>query len=93
MVLRHLPQLQQVNHLLPFPPNAPEGSNQIRVSDIQAPSVINGQFVPVSKVYEIGLDDKNVRFPDGQLAQVSFPYNASALESEGLEEEFTVFYF
>ena len=76
-----------------IPPNAPEGSNQVRISDIQAPSVINGQFVPVSKVYEIGPDDKNVRFPDGQLAQVSFPYNASALESAGLEEEFTVFYY
>lgn len=76
-----------------IPPNAPEGSNQIRISDIQAPSVINGQFVPVSKVYEIGPDDKNLRFPNGQLAQVSFPYNANALASEGLEEEFTVFYF
>lgn len=47
----------------------------------------------MSKVYEIGPDDKNVRFPDGQLAQVSFPYNANALASEGLEEEFTVFYY
>ena len=76
-----------------IPPNAPAGSDQVRISDIQAPPVINGQFVPVSKVYEIGPDDKNVRFPDGQLAQVSFPYNANALASEGLEEEFTVFYY
>ncbi len=76
-----------------IPPNAPAGSDQVRISDIQAPAIINGQFVPVSKVYEIGPDDRNVRFPDGQLAQVSFPYNATALESEGLEEEFTVFYY
>lgn len=76
-----------------IPPNAPEGSSQARTSDIQAPSIINGQYVPISKVYEIGPDSKNVRFPDGQLAQISFPYNANALENEGLEEEFTVFYY
>lgn len=72
---------------------------QVTESSVQLPSQIDGSYIPVGKVYDVGPNTEgqdipgHLYLPNGGQAKLTYEYDAEALESAGFLDEFAAFYF
>jgi len=86
-------------------PNNSPSVFRVQKINLLIPAAINRLYVPVSAVYEIGVDPAKAVLADGtpitadhtlfpgEPAQIHFTYNKAALLAAGLTEDFEVWYF
>ncbi len=72
---------------------------KVQESAVQLPQQIEGTFVPVGKVYDVGPDTQgqpipgNLYLPNNGVAKFVYSYDADELESGGFLQEFAGFYY
>ena len=76
----------------------PADALQVKVSSDAAPLTIDGAFVPVGSIYNVGPEDPmsdfpySLRFDKGEV-ELRYTYNEAALKAAGLTEEFAAYYY
>lgn len=83
---------------LPAGTDLPAGLIQVAESAVELPQRIDGTFVPIGKVYEVGPDLQgqeipgNLYLPSG-MAELTYEYDPDELDTSGFLEEFAAFYY
>ncbi|MBI3395231.1 MAG: beta-propeller fold lactonase family protein, partial [Spirochaetia bacterium] len=76
----------------------PSDALQVKVSPTAVPDRVNGAFVPVGKIYNVGPEDPmsqypySLRLPAGKYVELDYSYDAAVLKDAGLTREFAVQY-
>lgn len=84
---------------LPSSVGLPESAIQVTESSVELPAQIDGTFVPVGKVYDVGPDTQgqdipgHLYLPEDGVATLTYEYDPDELKAAGFLEEFAAFYY